>query len=187
MTDLISAHYDIETTGLLDPDHRIIEIYIGLYKGRSLVWELNQRIDPQRSIGIEAQRVHGITASDLFGKPIFATVAPDILKAFSKASYSVAHNGNEFDWKFLQQEMKRVGLRLPDMPMVDTMLEGIWATADGKKPRLEELCYACGVPYDKTLAHAAEYDVNVMAQCFFRGVDWEFYTLPEGLGIAKAA
>lgn len=186
---MLYAALDTETTGLLAPDHRIIEVYIGLYKNGKKVWEFDQRIDPQRSIGAEAQRVHGISASDLYGKPTFDAVASVIRGALDRADCFVWHNGDEFDGPFLDQELRRVGLPgMPQKPSIDTMLHGVWATPDGKKPRLGELCFACGVDYDTSKAHAASYDVDVMMECFMRGQKWGFFKLPsDEEGLSRAA
>lgn len=168
----ILAGLDTETTGLEPGDHRLVEVYAGLYTfdGRRHV-EFNQRIDPQRSISIEAQRVHKISASDLVGKPTWDTVAPTLLKVLERAQGYVIHNA-EFDLKFLRYEFNRVGLTMPERPVVDTMADGIWATPDGKKPTLGELCLACGVSYDAMAAHAADYDVERMMECFFKARSW---------------
>lgn len=172
---MIELGLDIETTGLEIGDHRIIEIYLGLYKDEKLAFEFEQRIDPQRSIAVDAQRVHGISASDLIGKPTWKTVAPTIQKIMHKADRYVAHNGKSFDLPFLQYELMRVGLIMPDRPLIDTMLEGVWATPDGKKPSLAELCFACGIEYDKAKAHAAPYDVReTMMPSYFRARAWGF-------------
>lgn len=188
MTHLpIIAGLDWETTGKLEPDHRIIEAYIGLYRGGKKIWSYEQRIDPQRSISADAQRVHKIAASDLIGCPIWDTVAPTINQILQRADFVVAHNGNEFDRPFAEMEMRRIGLTLTEKPWIDTMVDGMWATADGKKPRLGELAFACGVDYDPTKAHAGAYDVDIMMDCFHRGLDWGFFSLPEQEGSKLAA
>lgn len=171
---MIIAGLDIETTGLLAPDHRIVEIYIGLWKDKKRIWQYEQRINPERAISADAQRVHGISINDLFGMPTWNDVAPIVYKILSRADLLVAHNGNEFDLPFIKKELERVGLKMPEKPSVDTMLEGTWATSDGKKPRLGELAFACGIEYDPTKAHAASYDVEVMMDCFFKARKWGF-------------
>ncbi|SCW95963.1 3'-5' exonuclease [Ancylobacter rudongensis] len=185
---MILAGVDIETTGLLAADHRIIEVYIGLWNGSTKVFSFEQRIDPQRGIAADAQRVHGISASDLIGKPTWDTVGPAVFKVLNKASMFVWHNGDEFDGPFLDQELKRIGLELPKRPAIDTMANGIFATPDGKKPRLSELCFAAGIPYDAAQAHAAAYDVDVMMEAFLRIQSWgEHFQLPalqEGISLA---
>lgn len=187
MTLPVVAGIDIETTGLLTPDHRIIEFYIGLYKGSTLIWEYNQRIDPKRSIAADAQRIHGISASDLIGKPTWEEVAPTIAKILARVDYNVWHNGDSFDGPFTKMELERVGLTMPDKPAVDTMVQGVWATPDGKKPRLGELAFACGIDYDPSKAHAADYDVKVMMDSYFKGLEWGFFEPPilsSGLALA---
>ncbi|QIG75702.1 DNA polymerase III epsilon subunit protein [Rhizobium phage RHph_Y2_17_1] len=164
--DPIEAGVDIETTGLERGDHRIIEVYIGLYRGDKLLKEFNQRIDPQRSIAKEAQDVHKISSADLVGMPVWSAVAPTVHAFLSKADSWVAHNGDDFDFPFIAYELKRAGLVMPEKPTVDTM-HFTWATPDGKKPNLRELCLACDVPYDPSLAHAADYDVKCMMQSLF--------------------
>jgi DNA polymerase-3 subunit epsilon len=179
MNGMIIAGFDLETTGLLSPDHRIVEIYLDLWRDGKRIWKFEQRINPQRAIAADAQRVHGITNADLIGKPTFEQVAPVISKALRKAHVVVAHNGEEFDWPFLEQEMKRAAIALPRVPLFDTMKRGIWATPHGKNPSLMELCFACGVEYDPAKAHAASYDVEVMIECLRKGIEWNFFDLTD--------
>ncbi|QIG69331.1 DNA polymerase III epsilon subunit protein [Rhizobium phage RHph_N1_15] len=181
MTAPLEAGVDVETTGLERGDHRIIEIYIGLWRGDKLLRAFNQRIDPQRSIAKEAQDVHKISSADLVGMPVWQAIAPTVHAYLSKADVWVAHNGDDFDFPFIAYELKRVGLVMPEKPTIDTM-HYTWATPDGKKPNLRELCLACDVPYDPTLAHAADYDVHRMMESLFNARRFgavEPFTLPE--------
>lgn len=178
---MIIAGLDLETTGLERDEHRIIEAYVGLWDmgAKSLIREFAQRIDPQRSIQAEASRVHHIYAKDLVGCPLFKDVAAKLRKELEAADLIVAHNGKEFDLPFLNAEFERNGFPLIEKPIVDTMLQGRHSTFDGKVPNLGELCMAYGVDYDPEKAHAADYDVGVMMECFFRGHAWGFFTLPD--------
>lgn len=192
MSEII-AGFDLETTGLEIGDHRIIEVYIGLYRDEHLLRKFHTLIDPKRSIGAEAMAVHKITMADVAGKPEWKEVAPTVQAYLAKADRWVAHNGREFDAKFLAYEFKRIGLQLPDRPIFDTM-DCVWATPDGKKPSLKELCFACGVEYLETSttgtgAHAASYDVDVMMRSFFNAQRWGFIQLdtPAGAEVPQAA
>ncbi|MBA8881636.1 3'-5' exonuclease [Phyllobacterium myrsinacearum] len=182
----IEAGIDIETTGLEKGDHRIIEVYAGLWSNGILKYEFNQRVDPQRSIAADAQRVHGISSADLMGKPTWDAIAPSLIKVVEKADLIVWHNGDWFDGPFLAYECSRVGLVFPKKPTLDTMAAGIWATPDGKKPSLKELAFAMNVPYDTALAHAADYDVKVMMECYFRAKQ-EGYFQPTDDDVSIAA
>lgn len=179
MTSEVEAGIDIETTGTDLPDHKTIEVYIGLWQDGKLIEELNERINPMRSIQLEAQRVHGITSADLVGKPTFDVVAPKIKAILEKADRYIWHNGDSFDGPFLNFEAKAHGVILPVRPSIDTMVHGGWATFDGKSPKLQELAFACGIDYDPALAHAAAYDVKIMMDCYFLAKSWGYFQLPE--------
>lgn len=185
---MIAAGLDTETTGFCEPEHRIVEVRIDLIDPakRKAFWGYEQRIHPLRSMPVEAQRVHGISLADLEGKPAWEEVGPKVHAILNKAQFFVIHNA-EFDFNFLNMEFKRIGLAPLTQPYICTMEEGIWATSIGKKPSLQELCFACGVDYDPALAHAAAYDVDRMNECFFRGLDWGFFKLPEFEAPALAA
>jgi DNA polymerase-3 subunit epsilon len=178
---MLIAGSDIETTGLEPGDHRIIEAYVGLYdlSTRKLVDKYFTRIDPQRTIQPAAQAVHKIALSDLQGEPLWKDVAPTFHAILERADVDlvVGHNWRDFDGPFVDYEMVRVGLPKLTKPIFDTMQEGRFATPTGLVPNLGALCWACGIEYDASQAHAAEYDVDVMMQAFFRGLDWGFFKI----------
>lgn len=177
---MIIGGCDIETTGLSqEGGHRIIEICFRLYDSetKKLVDTYTQRISPKRSIDAKAMEVHHITPKDLIGCPTWDEVADDIARFMGKCDVVVCHNV-AFDIPFIALELVRIGEDFPNVEVFCTMMEGTWATPNGKRPKLGELCFALDVPYDATLAHSAEYDVDVMMKCLFRGIELGFYTLP---------
>ena len=177
---MIIAGADIETTGLEPGDHRIIEIYVGLWRSEDPsepYAEYFQRIHPMRSILPGAQAVHHISITDLEREPTFESVAPAFRAFIESADLVVGHNWRGFDAPFIETELRRVGLSALTTPTFDTMLEGRFATPVGAVPNLGALCWACEVEYDPTKAHAAEYDVRKMMECFFRGREWGFFKI----------
>lgn len=186
----IVAGFDIETTGLEQAKgHRIIEVAAILYDldTHASLGKFVQRINPQRPIDPGAQAVHGITFEDVASAPVWEEVAPKLQKILHKADLIIAHNGDGFDMPFVNAELNRVGLASVQTPTIDTMLRARWATPMGKYPNLGELCFACGISYDPSKAHAADYDVMVMMDSFFVGLNKGFFQLPETLGIKEAA
>lgn len=167
---MIETGLDIETTGLKQEEgHRIIEVCARVYRDGALVKNFNRRINPHRPIDKKAQEVHGISIDDLRGCPNWEEVAPDLAKLMSISDVVVAHNGRFFDFPFILGEFIRIGVDLDNVPIIfDTMEEAPWATFNGKKPSLREFCMSMGVDYDPSKAHAAEYDVDVMMQAYFR-------------------
>lgn len=161
---------DLETTGLdQSAGHRIVEVAAVVHDldTARLLGKYVQRINPQRSIDPEAQRVHGITFEMLAHEPTWEQVAPNVHKILTAVQYMGGHNVVGFDWPFLTGEFQRIGMAVPKVELIDTMLEARWATPLGKLPNLGELCFACGVDYDPEQAHGADYDITVNMQAYF--------------------
>jgi DNA polymerase-3 subunit epsilon len=181
MSRRLVAGLDIETTGLDQTDgHRIIEAAVIVHDldTRAELLRYETRINPQRGVDPKAQEVHGISYDMLIGQPLWESVAPRLSAILSKCQYVVAHNGQGFDMPFVWGEFLRAGVSMPEVIVVDTMIQGRWATPDGAIPNLGALCFASGVDYDKSKAHGATYDVSVMLSCFFRHFDSGFFHLP---------
>lgn len=182
---MIVVGLDLETTGFSYPKgDRIVEVCLGIYSfdGSDLTHlkTITQRINPQRAIPIEAQRVHGICLEDLREMPVWADFAEKVKKVLDRADLVVIHNA-EFDAPFITGEQQGAGYPLAKpMPSFCTMNNGLWATFDGKRPSLGELAWSLGVEYDKSVAHAADYDVGVMMECFKKGLQLGFFKLPKG-------
>lgn len=177
MSRRIVTFGDIETTGVNEPNERIIEtclIQCDLDTKEELkvwVWRHN----PMCKIQPKAQKVHGIKLEDLAHEPTFDVHAPLIRGVVETSVLFVAHNGDHFDFDFIQRECTRVGHRIAMPRTFDTMTNARWATPNGKNPRLGELAAALDVPYDPSKGHAAEYDVRVMKDCFFEAVRLGFF------------
>jgi len=169
--------FDLETTGLNEPEERIIEVCAKLYNldTEEHLETYLQRINPERKIGAKAAKVHKIKNEDVENEPIIEDVAADIERIFGLPHFHVAHNGDWFDFPFLTREMQRIGRPINLTSTFDTMVEARWATSLGKNPRLGELATCLDIEYNPDEAHAAEYDVDVMAKCFFTGRRLGYY------------
>ncbi|MEO9387183.1 MULTISPECIES: 3'-5' exonuclease [Chromobacterium] len=168
--------FDLETTGLLEPDthgeNRIIELAALLYDERgTLKNKIVRRFNPGRPIGAKATEVHGIVFEMVAMEPMFQDLAEKITPILRAADLIVAHNGLGFDMPFYNKEIISLGMApLSKEKFFDTMIASPWATFYGKSPNLGELCFALDVDYDPSKAHAAEYDVDCMMKCYFEGV-----------------
>ncbi|EDY5134310.1 3'-5' exonuclease [Salmonella enterica subsp. enterica serovar Thompson] len=181
MTKIVGG-IDIESTGLdYSSGHKIIEIAITRYDldTHTHIDSLEMRFNPRRSIDPKAQAVHGISLEKLVAEPLLADHAKDVAAYIAQCQIWVAHNGEAFDIPFIRHEFASYGVKLPSVPIVDTMLDGLWATEDGKRPRLEELAFSLGFIYDREKAHGALYDTDLMMQCFFKAREkYGFFKLP---------
>lgn len=188
MSEIILTIGDIETTGLSQQEgHRIIEIALSVWGydpatklQRQLGKTWQQRINPERPIDAGAEAVHGISLAMLRGMPKWEDVAPTVNKILTRTKLFVAHNAS-FDAPFLALELIRAGFPMPNFDVFCTMDNGRLATGFGKVPNLGELAYACGIEYDPDAAHSAAYDTDLLAQCYWTGVDKGLFKRPEDL------
>lgn len=170
---------DTETTSKLHPDHRIIEASFrkcNLDTGEELE-NILMRFNPERSIDARAQAVHGITLEELKGEPLFKDRAKEIIKLFEEATVVVAHNGISFDFPYFVQELERVGEKVPNFQVFDTMVHGTFATDLGKSPTLSELCWALDIDVDPEQTHKGDYDTLILRDAFFRGLKLGWFKL----------
>jgi DNA polymerase-3 subunit epsilon len=157
---------DTETTGL-DPakGDRIVEIgCVELLNTIPTGRTFHVYIDPERDMPEEAFRVHGISSEFLAGKPVFSAIAADFL-AFIGEAPIIAHNA-EFDVRFLDAELKRLGLPVirPD-GIIDTL-----ALARRKFPgganSLDALCSRYGIDTSRRAKHGALLDAELLAEVY---------------------
>lgn len=161
-----SILFDTETTGL-DPlnGDRVIEIAaLELINDLPTGRHFHALIDPQRDIPPEASRVHGFTAADLAGKPLFADIAAELL-AFLGEGRMIAHNA-PFDFGFLDMELGRAGYPpLGRERMVDTL-----ALAKTRFPgmpnSLDALCRRFSIDLSARTTHNALLDCRLLGEVY---------------------
>ncbi|MEZ5184430.1 MAG: 3'-5' exonuclease [Candidatus Nanopelagicales bacterium] len=153
------AVIDLETTGFnARGQDRIVEIAIVRVDaaGREL-GTYETLVDPGRSTGPES--VHRITDAMVSGAPRFAEIAGSLL-AWLEGVVIVAHNA-QFEDAFLSAEFERAGLRVPELPALDT-LPLAQARVPTRDHRLATVCAWAGVRIDG--AHTALGDARATAQ-----------------------
>lgn len=158
--------FDTETTGL-DPasGHRVVELgCVELLNGIPTGKTLHHYIDPERDMPEEAFKIHGISSEMLRGKPVFAQIAQEFID-FTGSAKLVAHNA-EFDFKFLNAELTRLGYATLDRErMVDTL-----ALARRRHPgapaSLDALCQRYGIDTSRRTKHGALLDSELLAEVY---------------------
>ncbi len=159
---------DTETTGF-EPHlgHRLVELAAleiedFIPTGRSF----HVYIDPERDMPPDAERVHGLSAAFLKGKPKFAdqTVAHDFLSFIGEAPI-IAHNAN-FDRAFVNWELNAIGLaEVPEHRWIDTL-----ALARQRFPgmhnSLDALCKRFKISLADREKHGALIDARLLAAVY---------------------
>ena len=163
---------DIETTGLSPDNDNIIEL-------GAVVWDtevdkpvamMNHLLSiGDKKLSNKIIKLTNITDIDLdtFGIDEIAALN-ELLKLAEKCDYMVAHNGNDFDKKFIDNALNKHDLTL-DKPWIDTLYD-VPYSEDITSKKLTNLAshYDCSTEF----AHRALFDVLMMLQvCSY--FDWQ--------------
>ena len=158
--------FDTETTGLnpAGGDRMVeigcIEMINRVETGRSF----HAYFNPQRSMPLEAEAVHGLSTIFLSAQPLFEDRVEDLIEFIGEAPL-VAHNAS-FDFGFLNNELQLCGRPLVCMSrMVDTLILAR-ARHPGAKHSLDALCTRFGVDRSLRVKHGALLDAQLLAQVY---------------------
>ncbi|MFZ0428751.1 MAG: exonuclease domain-containing protein [Acidobacteriota bacterium] len=156
------AVIDCETTGLFPlRNDRIIEIAAVLTQvDGSVEKEFASLVNPERDIG--KSDLHGLVSEDVIRAPRFSELAPALVD-FLSGCVAIAGHNVRFDHLFLKSEFSRMGVKLPDCPLLCTM-----RLAHGGK--LVDCCRHYGVRFDGA-AHEALTDARAtgkLLHCLLR-------------------
>ena len=138
---------DVETTGLHSSDRIVTFGALKLETANLLgpdfaLTPLHLVFDPTKKSHPQAERVHGWPDWTLRHQDLFADHAAAILQMIESADLLVAHNAS-FDMRFIQQEMERAGLAMPDKPVQCTM-QG-WRARGLSRASLSAVCAHLGL------------------------------------------
>ncbi len=157
---------DIETTGLDPRDgHKIIEIACVELVGKIKTGNVfHSYVNPRRDVPQEAFRIHGISTEFLQDKPIFNHVAYKFLD-FIKGARIVIHNA-AFDTKFLNYELKILGLEPIDMSNVVDSLLIARQKFPGSPASLDALCKRFNIDLSRRTKHGALLDTELLCDVY---------------------
>ncbi|MBX3643999.1 MAG: DNA polymerase III subunit epsilon [Rubrivivax sp.] len=165
---------DTETTGLsAEGGDRIVEIGCVEMVGRRLTGDnRHYYLNPQRPSHPDALRVHGLTEEFLADKPLFESLADELL-AYLDGAELVIHNA-AFDIGFLDKELERCGkpgIAGRVAQITDSLLMAR-EMFPGKSNSLDALCKRLEVDNSSRTLHGALLDAGLLAEvyiCMTRG------------------
>lgn len=157
---------DTETTGL-DPlnGDRLVEIgCLELVNRIPSGQTFHAYLNPERAMPAEAFAIHGLSDEFLKDKPLFVTVADDLVGFLGDAPL-VIHNAG-FDIGFLNAELERAG-RPPigRERLIDTLLIARRKHA-GASNRLDDLCARYAIDHSHRTKHGALLDAELLAEVY---------------------
>jgi len=162
--------FDTETTGLSpESGDRIIEIGCVEMVSRRLTGNNKHfYVNPERKNSEDAVKIHGLTDEFLADKPLFASVADELL-GFVDGAEIIIHNAG-FDIGFLNEELRRVGR--PKFPgFVSQVTDSLLMAREmfpGKANSLDALCKRLEVDNSNRALHGALLDAGLLAEVYIR-------------------
>lgn len=169
---------DTETTGLsARSGHRIIELAaVEAIDGCLTGKVLHTYLDPGRDIDPGAQRVHGITAASLVGKPKFIDIV-DRFVTFVEGANCLMHNAT-FDRGFIDAELARAGQgrRLSDLGEITCTLKIARQRFPGHSASLDALISRAGLSIRRQ-KHSAVEDATLLATVYFKVLTPAVYSI----------
>ena len=161
---------DTETTGLSpESGDRILEIgCIELVNRRLTGRDLHFYVNPQRASHEDALKVHGLTEEFLADKPVFASIADELLEYLAGAEV-IIHNAG-FDVGFLNEELRRLGRPRLDgcVAQISDSLMLAREMFPGKSNSLDALCKRLEVDNTGRSLHGALLDAGLLAEVYIR-------------------
>ena len=187
---------DTETTGF-DPrqGHRLVEIAcVELEDFLPTGRHFHCYIDPERDMPPEAEKVHGLSAGFLKGKPKFAeAVVCEAFLEFVADAPLIAHNAS-FDRAFINWELEQIGRSaLPEPRWIDT-LSLAQQRFPGMHNSLDALCRRFNISLAEREKHGALIDTKLLAGVYLelkggreRKLELTPKTLRSAVALAKTA
>lgn len=180
---------DTETTGLSpESGDRIIEIgCVEMLNRRLSGRNLHFYLNPERRNHEDAVKIHGLTDEFLADKPLFASVADELL-AFVEGAEIVIHNA-AFDVGFLNEELRRLGR--PKFPgFVAQITDSLLMAREmfpGKANSLDALCRRLEVDNSNRALHGALLDAGLLAEVYIRMTRGQNSLVIDAASAAQAA
>ena len=161
---------DTETTGLSpDAGDRVIEVgCVEMLNRRLSGNDLHFYLNPERPNSEDAVRIHGLSDEFLADKPLFASIADELL-AYLAGAEIVIHNA-AFDLGFLNAELRRVGKGRVEAAAarVTDSLQMAREMFPGKSNSLDALCKRLEVDNTGRSLHGALLDAGLLAEVYIR-------------------
>ena len=155
-----------ETTGLNFNNDKIIEIGIVELIDNVLTQNyFHEYINPEISISLSAQKVHGISNEFLIGKPTFNKIVKKFLD-FIKDDTIIIHNA-EFDTNFINKELQNCGFNNIKNSVVDT-IKIAKKEFPGQTVNLDSLCRKLDVNNTRQDFHGALLDATLLSKVYLK-------------------
>jgi DNA polymerase III epsilon subunit family exonuclease len=158
---------DVETTGLDAQTCRVIEVGMVRFERGQIAERWGSLVNPGVPVPPEVTKINNITDEMLADAPTFRDIKWEVWGRMKDRVF-VAFNAG-FDHGFLEAEMARVGLTLPDVPILDPQVWARELMTNQRSFRLGKLCDKFGIALEN--AHRAVDDAEAAGKVLLRFAD----------------
>lgn len=159
------AVVDLETTGTkMDGKERIIQFSCVFVENNRIVNQFDTLVNPLKEVPRDVQELTGISTKKLRKAPIFEDIAGTIY-ALLQDTIFVAHN-IQFDLRFLNLELERVGYPALQIPGIDTVQLSEVLFPCLNSYRLQDIANELKIKHSHP--HQADSDTLVTAKLFIK-------------------
>ncbi|CBZ40440.1 DNA polymerase III, polC-type [Mycoplasma suis KI3806] len=170
--DIVFSIFDLETTGLNPIFDEIIEIFVLKYSSGTVIDHYYSLIRCNKKLRKEIINLTHITEEKLNMSGRDKLTVLQEVRDFVSGTVLIAHNGIDFDFPFLNSELRKSGLEPLDNPILDT-LRLCKALEEGKKSKsysLFAIAKKMSINVVEQELHNSEYDTRCLAKM------WEFWS-----------
>lgn len=164
LKDCTYVVFDIETSGLNNEFDDLIE-FAGLkVKNDQILDQIDFFIKPTQPISSYISQKTHITNEILNeqGKPIKESLK--IIRDWIQDCVLIAHNGINFDYRFLNKKFIQNHMEPVNNPIIDTMQVSRLVNPDLAKHNLGVIAHTYHFEYNDAIAHRANFDTDVLYQ-----------------------
>lgn len=166
LEDATYVIFDLETTGLYPRYHEIIEFGAIKVKNNRIIDQIDFFIKPKKAIPDKISSITNITNDMVKDACNIKEGLKKIKNWIKDDDILVAHNGIDFDFKFLQTKLAANKFELLNNPMIDT-LRISWAINENYSYHsLGSIARKLNIDYDESIAHRADVDAEVLKNVF---------------------
>jgi DNA polymerase-3 subunit alpha (Gram-positive type) len=159
--DVTYVIFDIETGGLFNGVEDITEFGAVKVKNRTIVDSIDFFLKPEQPLKQSIIDMTHITQEMVDGGIEQKAGVKKIIEYFGN-DVLVAHNGINFDMRFINRKCEKYGLPRANNTCIDTMQISRSINQEYSNHRLGTICRKNKIIYDDSIAHRANFDAEVL-------------------------
>lgn len=164
LKDATFVSFDTETTGLSIRNSKIIEIGAVKIKNNMIIDRFNMLVNPHEKLSEFIESKTHIKQEMVDNANDIEVVLPLFLD-FIKDTILIAHNA-VFDYQMINEPYKKIYGKTFDFPIIDTLPLSRYFYPSNRDHNLGALANRLECEYNETSAHRADYDAEVLAECW---------------------